>query len=562
VVVFPSRAIIKYELVSTLRTVRSFLFVLAFVGVLLTVAVYSWPEGSRNPRDAGVASWEFVRVVTRTLFWVSLIFVPAYAAGAIVGEKERGSFDMLRLTLIRTSGIILGKLVNAAGFFLLLFASLLPVFATVLFLVGVDLYELGMACGLILATATACAMVGILSSTMFDKGIIAIAGAYVGVLALMLGPVLVSLLALLFVGLFAIRSSIGQTLQFSLMIGSPPYTLEAITHQQVSPFVFSLSMLYHAVFIGACYWLTLRVLRRPPRPVKVPAWKPIDSDRLLKQRRQEWPYYLIDPMRRKKPIEDGRNPMLVRELRYGLISHGTIWIRVFYSALLVYFLLGIAITFERTSFEDTRTWLMAQIILTVAVAPALVANALTKEYELGNIDMLRMTLLKSDDIIWGKAMAGLMAVMPLVAAAFLSAVPLMLWGLRDLHVVLMGYVTLAVCALVSLSLGLAASLVAKRTTPALIMSYALNIFVFGGLTYLAQFLYHGKLLLPRGSQIDPLVAMLSPIRAFYQFSQTLRGSDGGPDLSWLLSMFLFTLLGLALTYGSLRGFERFRMRDV
>ncbi len=559
----------KYELVSTLRTLRSFLFVVGFVGVLLVVALFSWPVGNLNPLEASSASWNFVRAVTWTLFWVCLLFVPAYAAGAIVGEKDRGSFDMLRMTLIQTSGIIAGKFTNAVGFFLLLFIALLPIFATVLFLIGVDAAEIARAYLLIFAMASACAMVGIMSSTMLDNAFAAIAGAYVGVLGLMLGPALVVLFVMLFMGLFAPQGWVGQALEFSAQVGCPFYTLNAIVNGGIHPFIFVLSMVYHAVFIGICYFITLKTLQRPPRPVRVPSWKPIDSEQMLKRRRDQWPYYLIDPMRRKKPIEDGRNTMLVRELRYGLISRGTIWIRVFYGAFFAYFMLGVAVTFERTSFEDTRVWLMAQILVTVAVTPALVANALTKEYELGNIDMLRMTLLQPRDIVLGKGLAGLMAMVPMVGAACASAIPLVMWGMRDWTVMAMGYVTLINCAVVSLSLGLAASLVARRTTSALIISYVLNIIVFGGISYVAQLMFSNPdtaLNAVRGVQSSTLPAdigiiVLSPIRAFYQLAR-YSSDSGSPPTAWALSMVLFGLLGIGLTWGALAGFARYRMRDV
>lgn len=561
-VLLPSRAIVKYELVSTLRTLRSFAFVVAFVGALFLVSVYSWPQGTMNPDAARHASWQFVRAVTWTLFWVCLLFVPAYAAGAVVGEKERGSFDMLRVTLIQTSGIIAGKFINAVGFFGLLFVALLPVFSTVLFLVGVDPMEIAMAYVLIFAMASACAMVGILSSTIFEHGFAAIAGAYVGVLALMLGPALIVLFVLMFLGVFGSRGAIDQALGISAMIASPFYTLAAIVSANGIPWVvFILSMVYHALFIGVCYAATLKMLRRPPRAVHVPAWKPIDNEAILKRRRDEWPYYLIDPMRRKKPIEDGRNPMLARELRFGLISRGTIWIRVFYGAFFAYFMLGVAVTFERTSFEDTRVWLLAQIFVTVAVAPSLVANALTKEYELGNIDMLRMTLLQPRDIVMGKGLAGFMAVIPMVAAACCSAVPLLLWGMSNVDVMFMGYVTLLVCALVSVSLGLTASLVARRTTPALIIGYVLNLLVFGGFSYASQLVFHGSLFLRRDETLDPAVAMLSPIRAFFDYANNWA-QRGVPPVEWITSMLLFVFVGIGLTFIALAAFARYRMRDV
>ena len=97
--------------------------------------------------------------------------------------------------------------------------------------------------------------------------------------------------------------------------------------------------------------------------------------------------------------------------------------------------------------------------------------------------MLRMTLLQPRDIILGKLFAGAMALAPVVAAAVVSCIPVVLLGVDTRGVLMIGYGTLLLCALISLSIGLFASLVSKRTTTALVVSYVLGVAAFGGVTF-------------------------------------------------------------------------------
>ena len=87
--------------------------------------------------------------------------------------------------------------------------------------------------------------------------------------------------------------------------------------------------------------------------------------------------------------------------------------------------------------DAMRDWILFQNYVTVLLAPALMANALTKEMELGNLDMLRMTLLRPRDITLGKLAAGAMALFPVRAKLLQAAIALQpgleYFGLRVLN---------------------------------------------------------------------------------------------------------------------------------
>jgi hypothetical protein len=323
---------------------------------------------------------------------------------------------------------------------------------------------------------------------------------------------------------------------------------------------FAMAMIYQVIFISVCGGLTLGILRRPQEPLKVETRKPIDNPLVLEARRKTFPYYLIDPLRRKKQIDDQQNPMMVRELRWGLMNRGTILVRVCYSMFILYFIIGSGMMYIERSFETIFPWLLTQMIMTVALIPALVGNLFTKEYELGNIDMLRMTLLRPRQIVLGKAVAGAISVAPALIAAVLACLPALFLKLssREWSLILTGYTTLFVCALVAVSLSIFASLLTRRTSTSLVLSYFFNGFVFVGLfaicMFLAEVFFSGRV----SRELSAAFAFTSPIAGFMYHA--LEGSSSD-NVYWASNMLMFTLFSAALLILCVRGFERYRMRD-
>jgi ABC-type transport system involved in multi-copper enzyme maturation permease subunit len=558
----PSRALVKRELLSNLRRVPSFLCLLLFVGFCTFVVVSIWPTQGLNITLVGTLSRRLIVFVSYAMLFAAAIFVPALAAGAIVTEKEQRTFDLLNLTLISPGGIVMGKLLNTVGFYLLLVAAVMPVLGVIFFLVGVDWVVLVQSFCIIFATSVSCAVVGILSSAFFKRTFVAIAFAYLGMLFLMGGLVLPFLLIALVLG----PDFVGRVIEKWSTVTSPLMTLaQSVTGMSLSWWDFALAMVYQVVFITICARLTLQILRRPQEPIKVETRKPIDDPLVLEARRKTFPFYLIDPLRRKKQIDDQQNPMMVRELRWGLMNRGTILVRVCYSMFILYFIMGSAMMYLERSYETIFPWLIIQMVLTVALIPALVGNLFTKEYELGNIDMLRMTLLQPRQIVLGKAVAGAVSVAPALIAAILAGLPALFLKLssREWSLILTGYTTLFVCALVALALTVFASLLTRRTSTSLVLSYVFNAFVFVGLFAICIFVAE-MLIGWRGTsqELGAAFAFTSPIGAFiYGVVETRWRGSSSHTVYWASNVVMFTLLSAGLILLSVLGFERFRMRD-
>jgi hypothetical protein len=209
-------------------------------------------------------------------------------------------------------------------------------------------------------------------------------------------------------------------------------------------------------------------------------------------------------------------------------------------------------------------WMLAQNVLTVLMAPALMAGTLTKEYELGNLDMLRMTLLKPREIILGKLFAGALSMSPALLAAVISVVPVIFLGVRNWDMLIAGYVTLFVCALLSLSIGLASSMMTKRTTVALAISYALTVLVFWGAdrVFLRAWGYYQLNFLGNARDPELLRLALSPIGALVQNAEGTRYRLAGIDMGpWSVSMAIAIAFGVSTIFVSIRIFKRYKMTD-
>ena len=560
-IAFPSTALIRRELLGNFRRTRSFVCLGIFVGAAISVAVGYYPEDIRNLTAAGQAATDLVEIYAIVMFVGAVLFVPALAGGAIATEKEQRTFDALTLTPIPPSGIILAKLLNTVGFYLLLVIATMPVLGVAFFLVRVGWADVLKASAVILATAFSCAMVGILSSALFRKPLEAIAFAYLGMLMLVGGTAFLGWLLVMLFGPVPMPN-----VQACIRILCPIVTLEqTVFYGGVTRLEFALAMLYQVAFFVMCYGLALLVLQRVREMPEAVAHRPTRAPALLELRRKRFPFYLIDPLRGRKAISDNQNPMLVKDLLWGVMGRGTILLRVFYVSFIIWLVVGVGWVRGPRPYNGLVSWLLAQIIVTVAVVPALVADAFAKEYQVANIDMLRMTLLKPRDIVLGKAFAGAIVVAPALLGGLLSCISVMLaaqvpggWAL-----LLAGCTTLLVCALISLSVGLLASLLTKKTALSIALSYLFSVVVFAGawLWMTVEFLLPP---VPAGimwavSRESPsLHELLSPILAF------LFGTEPGQsplNKYWFGSIVAFTLLGVAVIWLSIIYFQRYRMRD-
>ena len=106
----------------------------------------------------------FGGVVAIEMLLVSFI-APAFTAGAISGEREHQTYDLLRTTLLPARSLVLGKLLAAILYVLLLLLAAIPLQSIAFFFGGVAETEVILSFVILLATALLFSTIGIYFST-------------------------------------------------------------------------------------------------------------------------------------------------------------------------------------------------------------------------------------------------------------------------------------------------------------------------------------------------------------------------------------------------------------
>jgi ABC-2 type transport system permease protein len=110
--------------------------------------------------------------------------VPALTAGAISGERERQTLDLLLCTKLSPRSIILGKLFASMSHIILLVVASLPIFSIVFLFGGISYIEVIQLFGYCMVLAVTFGAIGIFLSTYFKRTTVSTVLAY-GVIAFM-----------------------------------------------------------------------------------------------------------------------------------------------------------------------------------------------------------------------------------------------------------------------------------------------------------------------------------------------------------------------------------------
>jgi ABC-type transport system involved in multi-copper enzyme maturation permease subunit len=189
--------IIVKELRTRMRGVRPYAILTVFLVLLALAGTGIYQVMLQQSRFGGtLLSAQVGQSLFRGLAFVELLLVvflaPAMTSGAISGEREQLTYDMLIATPLRPAQILSGKLVAALSYlFLLIFASI-PVFSVVLLFGGVELRALLKTLALLLAATLFFGTVGLFCSALMRRTARATTVAYTIVLILVGVPVLVA----------------------------------------------------------------------------------------------------------------------------------------------------------------------------------------------------------------------------------------------------------------------------------------------------------------------------------------------------------------------------------
>lgn len=188
------------ELRGRMRGARAFAIVSVFVllmgafTVLLYLIILSELSGLGVVETGQVGRTLFRGVVAVELALIVLI-VPALTAGAVSGERERQTYDLLTTTLLPVPTFLLGKMVAALGYMALLVLAAIPLQAISFLFGGISQTEVILAVVGLLATALLLGALGLFFSTTTERTLVATIRVYLFTLTLVIGlPILSNVL--------------------------------------------------------------------------------------------------------------------------------------------------------------------------------------------------------------------------------------------------------------------------------------------------------------------------------------------------------------------------------
>ncbi|MFC1734820.1 ABC transporter permease [Candidatus Hydrogenedentota bacterium] len=530
---FPMFALIRRELLRNLRTVSAFVCLVIYVGICTYTAIAIWPESGSYMATSNAAK-HLVMTLSGVMYAFCLLLVPTIASRAIVVEKEQDTYDLLRLTLISSYGLLVGKILNTLGSYLLFIIAAMPFFALGFFVVGFDWVQLTQLFGLIIATTISCGGIGVLCSAICKRSFSALVASYfLTIFVVQFRPFFFIMPIMLF--------SRGASYQWLAPVLSPMMALVSIGQGGLSWWQYACAIAVQFAITAFCCLIAAQVIKRPPKAKNV---TPIGDAVTLKKRRRHFPFYLVDPLARKRTVKFGRFPMITKEYLAGSIRWFSPAVRLSLYVFIIWaMIMGVTIFYRGWgNYYWGADEFVTRIILLILTIPILTANLLTREYELHNIEMLRMTLLKPHQVMVGKFWAAWVSLSPVLLLILLSCIPFFASrNTGEFWEFVLGILAVLQCAFIAINIVLFASVLVKKTSTAVILSYVLGFMVFaGGIIMLGALAVTFRSL--RLLSYDDFFFLASPIATFY-----IGAREEWHNL-WLGSYLAFALLGYGFLY--------------
>ena len=449
--------VLQRELLVNLRTNRAFLLLGIYQLLLAAVVLVAWPSAERldlttNPQSAQ----NLVNLFFLGQYVIASLMAPSFAAGAITGEKERLTYEMLLASPMRPGAIVFGKMVASLTHLGMLIMASLPIIVLCLPLGGVSVYEvlaayLGLIVSVILFGA-----IGVFCSSYFARTASSLVVSYLVILPLVLAAVL-----------------FWQSFE-----GNGELRLK-VAVLVVPAFVLSAVILMCAAAAGRMLY---------PPDVGSEGKEVVDLEKEAEEavglviQPDQFPDRLFAPPKKQELMPDGANPVYDKEIHSEIFSQGTLMLRLVIqiSMLLAIPLMGVFLFWQ----IDRCAWFSVYVVVfNMLVGPVFLAGSMTSERERQTLDLLLTTTLTPWQILSGKFVVGfrISAVLtsfllwPLVLGTALNS---SFWS-NWLAVLAMFAVVLMVC-FVNAIVALVCSLYSKRTPMALLTTYLVLLLLYVG----------------------------------------------------------------------------------
>jgi ABC-type transport system involved in multi-copper enzyme maturation permease subunit len=195
------------EIRTRMRGKRAFIILTAHLlalgsAVFLAYLVFQLSSSSTTPSLESRRS--FGKSIFGLLVGLELVMIsftaPALTSGAIAAERERQTYDLLRVTLLPPKALVIGKFAAGLVFIVLLLFTSLPLQSPAFLIGGVVLQEILVAVFILLVTATAFCAAGMFFSSLFSRALFSTVLSYAFAIFLVFGIPMILLFLLTLVG--------------------------------------------------------------------------------------------------------------------------------------------------------------------------------------------------------------------------------------------------------------------------------------------------------------------------------------------------------------------------
>jgi ABC-2 type transport system permease protein len=190
------------ELRSRMRGRRAFIVLTIYLGLLALITYGAYLIVAPSARDGfgggfpGQANTS--AIIGQTIFTLLSIFqlilicfiAPGFTAGQISLEREKQTLDLLVSTPLRPGAIVVGKLLAALAFVMLMIVAAVPITAIVLMYGGASVDDIVRQQLVLLATAVVLGAIGLFYSALLKRTQAATVLSYITMLALTLGTIM------------------------------------------------------------------------------------------------------------------------------------------------------------------------------------------------------------------------------------------------------------------------------------------------------------------------------------------------------------------------------------
>ena len=457
--------ILQRELLVNLRMSRAFVLLFLYIALLGMVVFAAWPSDTRldltesggqtHSEAANQPGTRLVNMFFLGQYILMGLMTPSFAAGAIAGEKERKTYEMLLASPLRPTAIVLGKLLASLSYLAVLVFASLPIVMLCLPLGGMSLWEVLATYVAMGASVVTFGMISLAASSYFTRTVAALLVSYIIILPL-------TLMGVLFYTLF-----------------------------ETDPII-RLPMLF-VIFPTGCSVLWILLMRSAGRRLMHPPDVGSDANEVVdveEEQRQavgmvirsgQFPDRLFAPPKRTELMADGANPVYDKELRSELFSQGTLMLRLVIQMSMILALPLMAVFLYIV--PRMAPWYTGYVLLfNMLVGPVFSAGAVTNERERQTLELLLTTTLSPWQILSAKLYSSLrisgvltsFLVWPLFLAWLLPP-----WTYLANTPTIIGYLAIIVLTCITTgTLGFFCSVFFKKTSISTMTAYAVVIILF------------------------------------------------------------------------------------